>query len=345
MDISLGRLVFVYYILCYSVGLIGFLVAFLSAAVRSGTIGALRDRRFAVLSGVFAFIVIPYSALAYLDSVGRPGFLPVIVLTVISFMGDASLVVALPHFMGGFSEPPRSLRSRTSWIALSALAAAGACIFIVALDSPLGRNALNVTFICMIAAILESFVSGKRAMAALGAKVSDDSLEADDRDEACRWLRILRGATLACAVALTPMLIVDFFPMSTVWRIPGFPYVFRIFPLLYAVLNGIYAAESLKPFLASGRRFGVGTSSSGSGIDAGGDSPAFLGRESAMAGLSLREVEVARLLADGATYKDICWTLRIRMGTVQSHVVSVYHKLGVNCKEDLMRLARGEDTP
>ena len=64
-----------------------------------------------------------------------------------------------------------------------------------------------------------------------------------------------------------------------------------------------------------------------------------------MAGLSPREVEVARLLADGVTYKDICWKLRIRMGTVQSHVVSVYHKLGVNCKEDLMRLARGEDAP
>jgi DNA-binding NarL/FixJ family response regulator len=51
---------------------------------------------------------------------------------------------------------------------------------------------------------------------------------------------------------------------------------------------------------------------------------------------------VARLLASGVAYKEIAWRLGIKMGTVQSHVMGVYRKLGVACKEDLMRKARGE---
>jgi DNA-binding CsgD family transcriptional regulator len=57
-------------------------------------------------------------------------------------------------------------------------------------------------------------------------------------------------------------------------------------------------------------------------------------------GLSAREREVAALLAQGLTYKEICSQLHIRMGTVQTHVVRVYQKLGVTCKEDVMNLFR-----
>jgi DNA-binding NarL/FixJ family response regulator len=58
--------------------------------------------------------------------------------------------------------------------------------------------------------------------------------------------------------------------------------------------------------------------------------------ELAAAGLSARELEVAALLARGLTYKVIRSQLGISEGTVQSHVSSVYRKIGVNCKEDLI---------
>ncbi len=61
------------------------------------------------------------------------------------------------------------------------------------------------------------------------------------------------------------------------------------------------------------------------------------------AGLSAREREVATLLAQGASYKDIGERLFVSMSTVQTHVTRVYAKLGVSSKVELANaLRRGE---
>lgn len=58
--------------------------------------------------------------------------------------------------------------------------------------------------------------------------------------------------------------------------------------------------------------------------------------------LTPREVEIAGLLAEGNTYRSISDTLDISVGTVQSHAKSVYRKLGVHTKQELIDLSRSK---
>jgi predicted ATPase/DNA-binding CsgD family transcriptional regulator/tetratricopeptide (TPR) repeat protein len=58
------------------------------------------------------------------------------------------------------------------------------------------------------------------------------------------------------------------------------------------------------------------------------------------AGLTAREVEVLRLLAQGLTYAQIAEMLIISRRTVNAHVISIYSKLGVNSRLAATRFAQ-----
>jgi DNA-binding NarL/FixJ family response regulator len=55
--------------------------------------------------------------------------------------------------------------------------------------------------------------------------------------------------------------------------------------------------------------------------------------------LSARELEVARLCAQGATNAEIAKKLSLTEGTVKSHLHKAYGKLGVQGRADLTRFA------
>jgi DNA-binding NarL/FixJ family response regulator len=55
--------------------------------------------------------------------------------------------------------------------------------------------------------------------------------------------------------------------------------------------------------------------------------------------LTAREREVLRLLCDAASYRTTARILGISEGTVQTHVKSIYGKLGVSSKAEAVRLA------
>ena len=57
------------------------------------------------------------------------------------------------------------------------------------------------------------------------------------------------------------------------------------------------------------------------------------------AGLTAREVEVLRLLAQGLTYAQIAEQLVISRRTVNGHVTSIYNKLGVASRAAATRYA------
>jgi len=61
-------------------------------------------------------------------------------------------------------------------------------------------------------------------------------------------------------------------------------------------------------------------------VDAGSRTPGAAG-DSALAGLSVREKEVLRLLAEGLTDREIATSLTISPRTVETHVSSILHKL------------------
>ena len=56
--------------------------------------------------------------------------------------------------------------------------------------------------------------------------------------------------------------------------------------------------------------------------------------------LTAREIEVLRLIAEGAGSRDIAMRLGIRYATVRSHIRSVGAKLGVHSKGEAVTKAR-----
>ena len=52
-------------------------------------------------------------------------------------------------------------------------------------------------------------------------------------------------------------------------------------------------------------------------------------------GLTAREREIAVMLAEGLSYKEISAGLFISLSTVQTHVTRIYAKTGVNSKTEL----------
>lgn len=59
-----------------------------------------------------------------------------------------------------------------------------------------------------------------------------------------------------------------------------------------------------------------------------------LGRDSTSP-LTERELELALVLAEGASYADCASRLQIALGTVQHHVKSIYRKLDINSKQEV----------
>jgi DNA-binding CsgD family transcriptional regulator len=69
-------------------------------------------------------------------------------------------------------------------------------------------------------------------------------------------------------------------------------------------------------------------------------------RTSARLGLTLREYEIVRHLAAGATAREIGERLEITIHTARTHIKNIYEKLGVANRAELVRrVARGSAPP
>src|SRR5262249_33275802 len=60
------------------------------------------------------------------------------------------------------------------------------------------------------------------------------------------------------------------------------------------------------------------------------------------AGLTAREVEVLRLVAQGLSDAEVAERLVLSRRTVHAHLASIYHKLGVNTRSDATRAAAAQ---
>jgi len=59
-----------------------------------------------------------------------------------------------------------------------------------------------------------------------------------------------------------------------------------------------------------------------------------------VAGLSARELEIARLVAGGASNRQVAETLGVSVRTVDNHLYRIYRKVGVSDRESLARRIR-----
>lgn len=97
--------------------------------------------------------------------------------------------------------------------------------------------------------------------------------------------------------------------------------VSTIAPALRSVMNGQFVLEG--EVLARAAELSVGTGSRG------GTALPAARNESALKGLSAREVDVVRAIADGMTNAEVAATLFMSEGTVRNHISSILAKLGL----------------
>lgn len=67
--------------------------------------------------------------------------------------------------------------------------------------------------------------------------------------------------------------------------------------------------------------------------------PGQLGGGAALAGLTLREIEVLRLVATGLSNRDIATTLFLGVRTAERHIANIYKKIGAHSKADATAFA------
>lgn len=106
---------------------------------------------------------------------------------------------------------------------------------------------------------------------------------------------------------------------------------------LAATIRRVHAGESfIQPKVATKLLMEFGRKSSPAQGDSEGIPPGELGPEQ----LSQREVDVLRLLAHGASNRDIAEQLVLAEGTVKNHVSSILMKLHANNRTQAANLAR-----
>jgi DNA-binding NarL/FixJ family response regulator len=74
----------------------------------------------------------------------------------------------------------------------------------------------------------------------------------------------------------------------------------------------------------------------------GGGAPTAQETASGLAELTPQELEVARLVAEGSTNREVAARLYMGVRTVESHLGRIYGKLGVNSRVALARLVAGD---
>ena len=138
--------------------------------------------------------------------------------------------------------------------------------------------------------------------------------------------RLVTGLMIVTAV-FVPGFASDLFLLPDARIIAALPLAMIFFPLYLAVLSIFVVVESTR-FLA--RRTP--------------EAPPSLERDRIMEQLAkrheltAREAEIAGLMADGLGNKQIAWQLGISDRTVGNHIYSLYRRIGINSRFELMGL-------
>lgn len=146
-------------------------------------------------------------------------------------------------------------------------------------------------------------------------------------------IRLLR-LFLILTLLFLPGFLHDLLYFSGTNSIDRIPPTVIYFPLYFCALSGIAAYRALL-WLAN-RRLGAELERAGTArtVDEAARAAAWF----ASRGLSLREAEIAPLVAEGLGNKQIAGRLGISAKTVNNHLYSVYQKFGINSRYELLAL-------
>lgn len=296
---------FAYLFACYSIGAAGLAFAGLMSLARPSP---LERAYFAFMLGFTCSVVSSTVAWALPGEVH--GFFRE-ADRLLSRFGLACIGVSLPAFVA------RLLPGRYVSAAARVLVAAVAALWLATLVFHFSeRSSLVVDLFIFAAAasILHSTVYGIAA----SIRPRDPATDPDS----LRWYGLMNRVKWIALAAFPFFVVFDFFPgyfgllgpkaSGGIWAAPAF----------YALWNALYIRGAL-PTLARPH------ANAAAPVDPEG------------AGLSPREREVAVLLAEGRSYKEIAAELGISLGTVKTHIARVYEKTGAGTKIELRKRLKG----
>ncbi len=250
----------------------------------------------------------------YLINVGQSYRAETIFASMI-FVGMAVVELTFPPMVTGL---PAAAKRRKPVLAAAAILTALQAPVMIAVDQAYAIIPLGLAFSAFFATIVFSLPGGRRAERRHGVKRLDGDLDdAGARGSAWRGRRAILVYVPVLAVAVVELVYVSR---------PGIegPYALLSLPLAYALTSFQFLKSSpaLRPVPKS---------------DVPSRLPAELARRS---GLSPREEEAAALILQGKDNKEIAAALSLSGNTVRNHIYSLYRKLGIQRRMDLLRLIR-----
>ena len=310
--------IFAYYLLCYSEGIVAVLVAVLAASLRK----TVQDRRFAFFIGGMTVMVLSFTVGSHLISTNRLGGAVATTVGLVNVLSDSFLVFSLPFFVHSLVPFPRAALWNRMWAATAVVVSVAASLAMFFHGPP---AAFTLLFSAMGGAVAYGTLIGifhllrRRGQGAEGAPSQDRR----------RWTSILTALPVTSAAYLPFFVIFDLFPRGFPSLTGALQPTVKVFPSFYAIINGLYLVKTV-PSLVKGRDY------------RGAPAP-----ENAAApdldalNLSPREREVAVLLLEGMTYKEIARRLFVSLATVKTHVDRIYRKTGAANKMELSFMMRG----
>ncbi len=225
-------------------------------------------------------------------------------------------ILSIPRFLRSFG----ARRGQRAIDASSAAFAATAVALPFLLYLPPPPRVFTAALALHVAALALLVLDALLALARLGR----NARRAPHRDDGI-WSRFARSSVAPLAL-IFPLVVA-----SDVLQLPARLWGFdppRFLPLLAALVGlGYLRARSFRDAREDGARPDRARA------------PAAAPTEAACAeyGLSKREREVAALLLDGLSYREIAERIFVSHGTVKTHVLSVYRKTGANTKLSLLK--------
>jgi DNA-binding CsgD family transcriptional regulator len=304
----MAHLVFLYNFICYSFSFASFLFAIVTASVKKPA----TEWQYVLFNGSFLLLFIPGLISSYLQAAQVAA--PPILERVFSFtliLGLSLLIYAVPVFVRATIHRNTSFALKLLFICLGGIPGFFTLVFLDTGYEPVFRYSLYAGLILAVAysTIYGNYMSFAHRHAASRSVTPK------------RWGRIFKGVSIATVIFLPMTVVFDLFPQILGDNSPLASLEFRAYPLYYFVWNLLYAIYTIPLYKKETEC----------------ELP-----EIADPGLSKRELEIARLLTQGLSYKDIADRLHISLSTAKTHIIRIYRKTGTSNKIGLLRFLSPE---
>jgi DNA-binding CsgD family transcriptional regulator len=288
----------------------GYLFAIFTAFLRK----KMEEWAYVLLLTAFLFLIVPFLIYDYFSIAKLEASLNVDrFFSLEDIIGLSLLIYAIPALMHSVSKFAKAKYLDLAFLCAAILICLTAFLTIDIAEGAFSRSFLFGALMVVIGYTVTAQIIHRKRASLQGKKNAID----------LRWHKITRSISILTVCLMPASFLIDMFPALLPQLAGLLPDRFRVFPLYFMLWNLIYFINS------------VGLHIQKHAADE--NAPA---RDISGLGLSEREREIALLIVDGLSYKDIADRLHISFATVKTHLVRIYNKTGTGNKMELAKLFR-----